>query len=284
MVCPILSDRCLSVTLVYCSQTVRCIKIKLGMEVGLGADHIVLDGDPTPQQQKQAQQPRVRWGPSPLSKGAQPPFSARVCCGQTAGSINMPLGRETDIGPGNSVLDGDPAPPPSKVHSPLIFGPCLLCQTAARIKIPLGMVVGLGPGHIVRWGPDRGTTAPALFGRVYCSETVAHIRYCRPLVVTTDWRWVFLWLCLCVQGASIDVECPTFHMKCLPYQTAAERRERALRTKKQNWSHFLTLLRELKVYHSRLRCATPETCCYAILWNVCSFLLFHVTAANGAWF
>jgi len=36
----------LSVTLVYCGQTVGWIKMKLGTLVGLG--HIVLDGDPTP--------------------------------------------------------------------------------------------------------------------------------------------------------------------------------------------------------------------------------------------
>jgi len=36
----------LSVTLVYCGQMVGWIKMKLGMEVGLG--HIVLDGDPAP--------------------------------------------------------------------------------------------------------------------------------------------------------------------------------------------------------------------------------------------
>ena len=45
-----LSDRygpvCLSVTLVYCGQTVGRIKIKLGKQVGLGPGHIVLDGDP----------------------------------------------------------------------------------------------------------------------------------------------------------------------------------------------------------------------------------------------
>ena len=34
---------CLSVTLVYCGQTVGYIKMKLGMDVGLGPDHIVLD-------------------------------------------------------------------------------------------------------------------------------------------------------------------------------------------------------------------------------------------------
>ena len=50
---PILSDRCpvspvLSVTLVYCGQTVGRIKMKLGLQLGLGPGHIVLDGDPAP--------------------------------------------------------------------------------------------------------------------------------------------------------------------------------------------------------------------------------------------
>ena len=39
---------CLSVTLVYCCQTVRRIKMKLGMQVGLGPGHIVLGGDRAP--------------------------------------------------------------------------------------------------------------------------------------------------------------------------------------------------------------------------------------------
>jgi len=47
---------CLSVTLVYCGQTVGWIKMKLGVEVGLGPGYIVADGDP-----------------APLSRGAQPP-------------------------------------------------------------------------------------------------------------------------------------------------------------------------------------------------------------------
>jgi len=41
---PVLSDRCLSVlsvTLVYCGQTVGRIKMKLGMQVGLGPGHSV---------------------------------------------------------------------------------------------------------------------------------------------------------------------------------------------------------------------------------------------------
>ena len=38
----------LSVTLVYCGLTVGCIRMPLGMEVGLGSGQIVLVGDPAP--------------------------------------------------------------------------------------------------------------------------------------------------------------------------------------------------------------------------------------------
>jgi len=56
---PMLSDRCLSclsVTLVYCSQTVGWIKMPLGTEVCLGARNTVLDGDPTPSTERGVQQ------------------------------------------------------------------------------------------------------------------------------------------------------------------------------------------------------------------------------------
>jgi len=43
-VCPV----CLSVTFVHCGQTVGRIKMKLGMQIGLGPGHNVLDGDPAP--------------------------------------------------------------------------------------------------------------------------------------------------------------------------------------------------------------------------------------------
>jgi len=39
---------CLSMTLVYCGQTVRWVKMKLGTEVELGPGHIVLDRHPVP--------------------------------------------------------------------------------------------------------------------------------------------------------------------------------------------------------------------------------------------
>jgi len=62
VVCPVLSVclsvlSVLSVTLVYCGQTVGCINMKLRMPVGLGPGHIVLDGDPAPPPQKGAEPP-----------------------------------------------------------------------------------------------------------------------------------------------------------------------------------------------------------------------------------
>ena len=53
-VCPVLS-----VTFVHCGQTVGRIKMKLGLQVGLGSGHIALDGDPAPLHQR-AQPPNFR--------------------------------------------------------------------------------------------------------------------------------------------------------------------------------------------------------------------------------
>jgi len=90
----------LSVTLVYCGQTVGWIKMKLGTEVGLGPCHIVSDGEPAP------------------PKRHNPQVSVHVYCGQTAGWIKMPL--EVGLRPGDIVLDRDPAPP-KKGHSTPTF-------------------------------------------------------------------------------------------------------------------------------------------------------------------
>jgi len=50
-------------------------------------------------------------GTQPPKKGhSSPHFSAYVYCGQKAGWIKTPLGREVGLGPGHIVLDGDPAP------------------------------------------------------------------------------------------------------------------------------------------------------------------------------
>jgi len=111
--------------------------MKLRTEVGLVPGHIVLDGNP-----------------DPPTKGNSHQLSAHVCCGRTAGWINEPLGTEVGLGPGDIVLhgdpahpspkkgvtaapyirhmhcghivlDGNPAPPPTRAEPP-IFGPCLL--------------------------------------------------------------------------------------------------------------------------------------------------------------
>ena len=42
VVCPVCLSVCLSVTLVYCGQTLRWIRMPLGTDVGLGPGHIVL--------------------------------------------------------------------------------------------------------------------------------------------------------------------------------------------------------------------------------------------------
>jgi len=83
--------------------------MSLGMEVGLGPGHTVLNGDLAPLPKK----------------GAEPPIFG-PSCGQTAGWIKMPLSMEVGLGPGHIVLDGNPAPPLPKGHSPPIFGPYLL--------------------------------------------------------------------------------------------------------------------------------------------------------------
>jgi len=62
-----------------------------GVGRGLGPGHIVSDEDP-----------------APLQRGTVPRFLAHVCCGQTAGWIQMPLGTQVGLCPGDIVLDGGP--------------------------------------------------------------------------------------------------------------------------------------------------------------------------------
>jgi len=140
---------CLSVCLSVCNVGVLwpnglTIKMKLGMQVGLGHGHIVLDGDRAPPLPKghsphpifgpyllrpngcmdedatwrgARPQPRrlcVTWRPRSIlsKKGTEPPpqFLAHFYCGQTAACIKMPLGMEVGLSPGDFALDGDPAP------------------------------------------------------------------------------------------------------------------------------------------------------------------------------
>jgi len=90
---PMLSVRCLSclsVMFMHCVQMVGRIKMKLGMQVGLDPGHIVLDEDSA----------------LPPPKWHSPQFSAIFILFKSSG-------------PGDFVLDGDPAPLPKRGRSPL---------------------------------------------------------------------------------------------------------------------------------------------------------------------
>ena len=68
----------------------------------------------------------------------------------------MLLGMEVGVGPGDFVLDGDPAPLPPN------FRP--ICETAGWIKMPLGTVVNVDPGEVVLdvvAAPPKRGTAPS---------------------------------------------------------------------------------------------------------------------------
>jgi len=149
-----LSDRCpvlsvLSIISVYFGQTVGWIKMKLGVEVGLGPGHTC-----------------VRWGPSPLPpKGHNPhQFSAHICCSQMAGWIKMPLGMEVGLDPGDFVLDGDPVLLPQKGAEPPLFGPCLLWPQS-----PISATAELLWWNATLWGhPNGRVEKSAIFRPIFC--------------------------------------------------------------------------------------------------------------------
>jgi len=189
----------LSATLVYCSQTIGRIKMNLGMGVGLGPGHIVLDPGLLPKRARppifgpyllwpngsmdQGARPKrhcVRWGPSsPPQKGdrASPNFWP-LSCGQTAAWIKMPLGMAVGLGPGHIVLD---EVLPKKEHRAPQFSAHVYCgQTAAWIKMPLGVKVGLVPRYIVLDGdpaslPKKGASSPQYSADVYCGQTAGWV-------------------------------------------------------------------------------------------------------------
>jgi len=138
--------------------------MKLGMQVGLGHGHIVLDGDPAP---------------SP-NRGRVPQFSAYVQCGQTAGWIKMPLGTEVGLGPDDIVLDGTQLPSPKTGHKPQFSANVYCGQTAVCIRIPLGTEVDLSLGNTVLDGdpalpPIKGHN-PQFSENVHCGQMVDGLR------------------------------------------------------------------------------------------------------------
>jgi len=86
----------------------------------------------------------------------------------------MLLGTEVGIGPGDVVLDEDPAPPPNKGHSPQFSAHVYCGQTAGWMKIPLGTEIDLGPGHMVLdrdpAPPVKRAQQPLFSADVYCGH------------------------------------------------------------------------------------------------------------------
>jgi len=79
----------------------------------------------------------------------------------------MPPGMEVVLGPGDFVLNEQPAPLPKRRRSPQFSAHDYCGQTAGWIKLALGIEVGLGPGHIVLDGDSaplqkNGTEPPIL--------------------------------------------------------------------------------------------------------------------------
>jgi len=78
-----------------------------------------------------------------------------------------PLGMEVGVCPRDFVLEGDPALPPLKGHTPNFRANVRCGQTAGWTKMPLGMKVGLGPGNFVFDGdpatPRKSTPTPPNF-------------------------------------------------------------------------------------------------------------------------
>ena len=80
----------------------------------------------------------------------------------------MKLVMQVGLSPGYIVLDGNPAPPLAKGHSPQFLSHVYCGQTAGGIQMALGMEVGLGPGQIVLDGDTtpqkRGHSPLLIFG------------------------------------------------------------------------------------------------------------------------
>jgi len=70
-------------------------------------------------------------------------------CDQRVGWIKMKLGVQVGLCPSHIVLDGEPAPPPLKRHSPHFSAHICCGQMAGWVKMPLGMEADLSPGNFV---------------------------------------------------------------------------------------------------------------------------------------
>jgi len=91
--------------------------------------------------------------------------------------MELVLGMEVGLSPGDFTLDGDPATVPQRGGAPSQFSANFYCgQTAGCIKMPLGMDVGLSPVDFVLDGdpvplPKKVMEPPEFSAHVYCGQT-----------------------------------------------------------------------------------------------------------------
>jgi len=105
----------------------------------------------------------------------------------------MKHGTQVGLGPGHTVLAGDPAFP-QKGDSPQFSAHVYCGQTSGRIKMPLGTQVGLGPGDIVLDAdpaPPKRSTAAQFSAHVYCGNgrpSQLKLRSCKICHTHIYWR------------------------------------------------------------------------------------------------
>jgi len=105
----------------------------------------------------------------------------------------MKLGEQVGLGSGHIVLDGDPAPPPPKGHSPQFSAHICFGQMAAWIKMPLNMEVGLGTGDFVLDGdpaplPKKGAKPPD-FRPMFIIFIVISLEHCTVVIVLFKFKF-----------------------------------------------------------------------------------------------
>jgi len=120
----------------------------------------------------------------PPKRGTGLHFLAHVCCGQTAGWIEMPLGTKQGRGQGDIVLNGDPFPLPQKGGTalPPLISPCIVPNGWMDQDATWYKGRPWPRPHCVRWAAssplqNKGT-APQFSAHVYCDQTVTHLSYC----------------------------------------------------------------------------------------------------------
>ena len=117
--------------------------------------------------------------PLPKKKGTVPPIFGPCFCGQTAEWIKMPLSTMVGLGPGNIVLDADPAP--AKGHSPAPFcDPCLLRPNGWMDQDATWYEDRPRPRpHCVGWGlssPSPKRAEAPFLAHVCCGQTAGWIK------------------------------------------------------------------------------------------------------------